>query len=465
MAVMPAYSQTQRSARWPVGMFAAIDFSSGLPVATSGLQNNVEASAAMSDSAGNLLFYTDGINVFDRMDSIMPNGGSIMGCQSSTQGALIVPMPRNPNRYYLFTTSCYEYNFSQGARYHVIDMSLNGGRGDLLLRDQLIVLDMAEELAATYHSNDCDVWITLHENNSAVFHAYLLTDTGLVMQPVLSTVGPNYYYINNTWGRTTHKFNAAGTMAVQCPRYNGSTQVHHFDRSTGQFSAWLSLNPHSAALDPYSACFSPNDSVLYMMGRNYSNNDVYSFLVQYDLSQGTSQAVSASVQMIVPRTTPPEIGQMQLGPDGKIYFSQYQYGLIGSISNPNTLGMGCTPNPAGIAITGGISMYSMPNFVSQFLAPGNAGSCTPLVALEAPQEQRATWAPHPVLSHSWLHFEPVAGAQHDLIITDVLGHTVLHQQAIQSPYRLDRQNLPAGTYAYLLTTNEAAHSRGVLIIQ
>ncbi len=68
MVVMPALSQTQRSNLWPVGMYAAVDFSSGLPVATSGLQNNIEASAAMSDSAGNVLFYTDGINVFDRLD-------------------------------------------------------------------------------------------------------------------------------------------------------------------------------------------------------------------------------------------------------------------------------------------------------------------------------------------------------------------------------------------------------------
>ncbi len=48
-------------------------------------------------------FNTDGITVFDRTHAVMQNGQALYGDSSSTQSALIVPKPEDPNIFYIFT--------------------------------------------------------------------------------------------------------------------------------------------------------------------------------------------------------------------------------------------------------------------------------------------------------------------------------------------------------------------------
>jgi hypothetical protein len=50
---------------------------------------------------GNYFFYTDGSYVYNKNHQIMSNGYGLLG--SSTQSAIIVPKPRNPYVYYIFT--------------------------------------------------------------------------------------------------------------------------------------------------------------------------------------------------------------------------------------------------------------------------------------------------------------------------------------------------------------------------
>ena len=70
--------------------------------------NTTEGCSSISDSAGNLLFYTDGRNVWDKNHQIMPNANynnrtGLFGDPSSTSSGLIIPRPGNPNNYYVFT--------------------------------------------------------------------------------------------------------------------------------------------------------------------------------------------------------------------------------------------------------------------------------------------------------------------------------------------------------------------------
>ena len=99
---------------WIFGNSNHLDFvtdpptTSALPIAL----NNIEQSCAIADGTGNLLFYvgtpesnTTQTNVYDANNNIMPNGSGIMGDYSSTMGALIIQMPGNCNKYYIFYTS------------------------------------------------------------------------------------------------------------------------------------------------------------------------------------------------------------------------------------------------------------------------------------------------------------------------------------------------------------------------
>ena len=70
--------------------------------------NTAEGCSSISDFNGNLLFYTDGRNVWDKNHQIMPNanynaGSGLLGDPSSTSSALIIPRPGNADHYYVFT--------------------------------------------------------------------------------------------------------------------------------------------------------------------------------------------------------------------------------------------------------------------------------------------------------------------------------------------------------------------------
>jgi hypothetical protein len=103
-----------------------------------------ESTTTISDVNGNLLFYSDGIQVYNRNNVVMPNGSGLLGNSSSTQSCLATPYPGNPNWYYLFTNDAVENNLDNGLRYNIIDMTLANGLGDIipstkntLIRDDL----------------------------------------------------------------------------------------------------------------------------------------------------------------------------------------------------------------------------------------------------------------------------------------------------------------------------------------
>ena len=110
--------------------------------------------ATISDSAGNLLFYTNGFAVFNALFDTMPNG---RGLDSSSvlnnfyfgsplaQGALILPASNNNSAYYLFHESVEVTSWPgiltyapRDLFYSLIDMTADSGRGDIIIKEQTI---------------------------------------------------------------------------------------------------------------------------------------------------------------------------------------------------------------------------------------------------------------------------------------------------------------------------------------
>ncbi len=61
--------------------------------------------AVISDPVtGNLLFYTDGQNVYDANNDLVPNGAGLGGDASINRAASVMPMPYTDGEYFLFTT-------------------------------------------------------------------------------------------------------------------------------------------------------------------------------------------------------------------------------------------------------------------------------------------------------------------------------------------------------------------------
>jgi hypothetical protein len=129
-----AFAQKQNN-QWRFGGAGAVDFNTvppsfvtGCPILTS------EGSASVADRVtGALLFYTNGGKVWNANNQVMPNGTGLLGgtaLLSSTTASVIVPKPGSCNLYYIVTVD--EIGSNNGVRYSVVDMTLNGGLGDLL---------------------------------------------------------------------------------------------------------------------------------------------------------------------------------------------------------------------------------------------------------------------------------------------------------------------------------------------
>jgi len=86
---------------WYFGYNAGIKFPrdasgnvTGPPTAlTDGALRTAEGCATISDRHGNLLFYTDGMKVYNRNHQEMPNGNGLTGHNSSAQSGVIIPKP------------------------------------------------------------------------------------------------------------------------------------------------------------------------------------------------------------------------------------------------------------------------------------------------------------------------------------------------------------------------------------
>src|SRR5260221_20969 len=97
------FSQKEHNV-WYFGYNAGISFNSGNPVSIPGGKTyTAEGVASICDSSGNLLFYSDGITVWDVSHTAMPNGSGLLGGISSTQSAAILKKPGSTNLFYLFT--------------------------------------------------------------------------------------------------------------------------------------------------------------------------------------------------------------------------------------------------------------------------------------------------------------------------------------------------------------------------
>ncbi|MBS1570909.1 MAG: cell surface protein, partial [Bacteroidetes bacterium] len=96
---------------WFFGKNVAINFTNSTPTVlyTSQMGNVLnnyyvaEACGSISDANGNLLFYTNGLNIWNRNNQIMENGSGLLSHPSSEQ-LIIVKSLSKPNQYYVFTT-------------------------------------------------------------------------------------------------------------------------------------------------------------------------------------------------------------------------------------------------------------------------------------------------------------------------------------------------------------------------
>ncbi len=157
---------------WCFGDHAGLDFNTPTPTALTGVQMlTQEGCTSIADTNGNLLFYSDGKTVWNKLHAVMPNGTGLLGHSSTTQAALIVPIPNSTTQYYVFTIG----ELGGAMYYSVVDMSLGGGNGDVVTTSKNTMLHpTVSEKQCAVKRCDGNVWLLSHEWNSNVFFADLI---------------------------------------------------------------------------------------------------------------------------------------------------------------------------------------------------------------------------------------------------------------------------------------------------
>ncbi len=323
---------------WVFGDRAGLNFNTTPPSFINNcVINSIEGSASISDSNGALLFYSDGEKVWNKNHILMPNGGGLLGHSSATQGANIVPFPGHPNLYYLFAINKENGRYGGCAciSYSIIDMNLNGGLGDVTLKNTILHTQITEKLAVVKHQNDTSYWVVAHEYGSDKYMSYLIDTNGINIVPVVSSIGtPMCCHLNYSNSIGQMKISPDCSKICSAILSNGIVELFDFSSLTGQLTNSISIamnNPHT-----YGVEFSPDSKLIYVTG--WFPQAAY--LWQLNISSWNASSILSSLTQIYYSNTA-SYGQLQLGPDNKIYCANNLEFTINVINNPNTLGWQC----------------------------------------------------------------------------------------------------------------------------
>lgn len=349
---------------WYFGLKAGLTFNTNPPSAlTDGQVSTSEGSASISNAAGDLLFYTDGITVYNKNHQAMPNGVGLMGHPSAAQSAIIIPKPGSSTNFYIITVP---EDGTVGMRYSEVDMSLAAGMGDVLTanKNTFMFASSSEKVTAVKHANGLYFWIVGRYNaglESKTYISFLIDCNGVdLSSPFISNVG---LVDAQNWGYLVASPDGKKLASASS---SGGIEITDFDNLTGVISNTVSLgslNYASYQGGNYGVCFSPNSKVLYASSiHNWA-------LAQWDMTAPNIPATQLYIGNLAGSGgSRPSYrgGSLQLGPDGKIYTAQTGTFFLGVINNPNTLGVGCGLQNNAIDLLGRKSTLGLPPFIQSY---------------------------------------------------------------------------------------------------
>ncbi|BAX78528.1 T9SS type B sorting domain-containing protein [Labilibaculum antarcticum] len=344
---------------WYFGENAGLNFNVTPSVAlTNGSLNTEEGCSTVCTAQGDLLFYTDGVTVYNKNHAVMVNGTGLDGNASATQSSIIVQQPGSAILYYIFTVDAHQNALRNGLNYSIVDLSQNGGLGAVTVKNTLLYgNEVCEKVTAVKHANGIDFWILMHRWDSRDFYAYQLTATG-VSAPVISTIGVRH---------NSDRKSAIGYMKISP---NGSklalaiftqdrVELFDFNSSSGTVSNPIQLNNYTS---PYGIEFSPSGEFLYVS--SFMNGDLY----QFNITSNNEATINSSAQIIGSGSW--LYGALQLAPDNRIYMAKtFTNGSTGSldldvINNPDVAGAGSNFVANSKNLAGRRCRLGLPNFVT-----------------------------------------------------------------------------------------------------
>lgn len=395
------------------------------PLAGSAI-NTSEGCASIVDGANNVVMYTDGTNIWNGSHTSQAGtAGTLGGNPSSTQAALIVPIPgQNCNSYFIFTVQAGETDYGTVGGNAGLRVSLATVTGvaptttvtiTTANRNQSLTTGvlMSERLTAVSNGSG-GYWVIAHGagtyasqlpggtpiNTGGETNFYTVQVTPATTTIGALTVTPTSFATSphQSWGHPypqpgPNSYRTIGQMKASTSATSGTThiavamgylqevQLYDFNVSTGAITNQILLNAASGAFNVgatdatiYGLEFSPNGDLLYTSTTfGGANKRIY----QFDITSGVAATISGTRYIV---TTGPNtnynFGEMQLGPNGRIYIAKQPNLATTSIDHivtPNVAGVGCGYAAAAVPI-GGNSRLGLPTVLLNNPCEGNGSS-------------------------------------------------------------------------------------------
>lgn len=328
-------AQPERQAEnWHIGKGISISFATGVPQLNGpSAMDAFEGVVSLSDTSGNLLFYTNGGGrppgnggpdgtdqspgiIWNRNHDVMYDmRGAEGGGFSARQSSIAMPDPAGQaGLYYLFTMEEAEFNIGgsitgqpqgRGLSFFLIDMNANGGLGAVPVPDRRVFTPAYEGLDATPMADGSGYWIVCHDDGPS--------NGQIVVVPLTASggVGTPVSYPQNE---------AVGGRLVFSPDgqwlYNAG-RLLSFDNTTGVIGAAAFTFPNAST----AACFTPDSRFLYYTEGRPALGEI---IVRYDISNFSS--IDVERLATTANETVLQIAGFQIGPNGNIYFVEERFG-------------------------------------------------------------------------------------------------------------------------------------------
>jgi len=371
-------SDSKEGNNWYFGFNAGISFNedyldeAGYPkYLPGGMVSVLEGVATISDPEGNLLFYTDGISVYTKNHRLMVNGSDLQGDPSSVHSGVIVPNPADKNKYYVWSVGAAG---SGGVYYSEVDLTRGTDpvTGELVgeviasSKNTFVHAWGAEKIAAYSMENEEGFWVVTYGHTTKTYYVHQVTSAGINT----SNDFPKQFVIPGNLGGVfgSLKFDFKGERLISTTYHELlGIEMLGFDRTGGTITL---LDRIEGGGTYYGAEFSPNGNNLFVS--DYLANRI----LVYDVSGNAFNYLDAIY-------TNGTCGQLQTGPDGRLYIAMPVTPYLSVINYPDAdirdgdlSKLGFERNRIFLGIkntTGQItdqqnSGYGLPTFVQSFFA-------------------------------------------------------------------------------------------------
>lgn len=442
--------------------------------------------SSLSDTLGNMIFFSTGTVIYNKDMEIMENGKGLNPGKTYNdwfplypvvQGMLSFKMPNNGNLIQVIHVDSNEPTDKLPVSYAlhlystVISIKDNDGLGRVIEKNKIIYDKIIKggSLSACRHANGRDWWVVVLGYDNPEILVFLLDPSGIKLHHVDT-------------GNT--KFDPAFSTALFSP--DGTKWAHHgfhknplwpnpenypevvhvfdFDRCSGRFSNhrfWEFTVPDFNGAT--GTAISPNSRFLYISTGTY--------LFQYDLNASNIQTSGILVDYIdYNDPKPPYYPNYYLGQlaqDGKIYYcSNFGSKSMNMIMYPDSAGIACKPMQDGLPLLI-FNQINMPYFPNFNLGPMPGALCDSLRTdnINSTYSKTFNYLYDNKSNRIIIEDGNVKFAKMKINIYDIHGHEISNLFLTSNSRYIDMPSLSSGIYIInFIVDNIKFHSGKIVVL-